>query len=98
DVYKRQGLGRAGGDGSAVPETAGPDGMPQSPRYQRAAYMETSTPAGGHLQQRGRERFTVTCSECGAQTSVPFKPDPNRPVYCRSCYVARRGGPKPENR
>ncbi|HQN30935.1 MAG TPA: hypothetical protein PKX20_07385, partial [Methanothrix soehngenii] len=24
----------------------------------------------------------VTCSECGKQTQVPFKPDGSRPVYC----------------
>jgi len=26
------------------------------------------------------------CSECGADCEVPFKPDPHRPVYCRTCY------------
>ena len=28
----------------------------------------------------------VTCSECGKQTQVPFKPDGSRPVYCSDCY------------
>jgi len=34
----------------------------------------------------GREMHKVTCSECGKETEVPFKPDGERPVYCRDCY------------
>jgi len=32
-----------------------------------------------------------TCSDCGANTQVPFKPSGDRPVYCRECYKSRRG-------
>jgi len=34
----------------------------------------------------GREMHKVTCSDCGQETEVPFKPDGTRPVYCRECY------------
>ncbi len=34
----------------------------------------------------GREMHKVTCSDCGQETEVPFKPDGSRPVYCRDCY------------
>ncbi|TRO48623.1 DNA-directed RNA polymerase, partial [Candidatus Bathyarchaeota archaeon] len=30
-----------------------------------------------------RELHKAVCSECGQECEVPFKPDPNRPVYCR---------------
>lgn len=43
---------------------------------------------GGGAPQR--ELFKVVCSSCGVETSVPFKPDPNRPIYCRNCYQAQR--------
>ncbi len=33
-----------------------------------------------------REMHTVTCSDCGQETQVPFKPTEGRPVYCRDCY------------
>jgi CxxC-x17-CxxC domain-containing protein len=33
-----------------------------------------------------REMHKVTCSECGQETEVPFKPDGTRPVYCGDCY------------
>lgn len=33
-----------------------------------------------------REEHEVTCADCGAQTTVPFKPTGERPVYCRDCF------------
>jgi len=33
-----------------------------------------------------REMHAVTCSECGKQTEVPFRPSGDRPVYCRECF------------
>lgn len=35
-------------------------------------------------------KFKVNCSTCGIETMVPFKPDPTRPVYCRSCLSKHR--------
>ena len=32
----------------------------------------------------------VTCAECGAETSVPFKPRYGLPVFCRSCFQRHR--------
>lgn len=32
----------------------------------------------------------ATCADCGEETEVPFKPDPDRPVYCRECYAKRK--------
>ncbi len=37
-----------------------------------------------------REMHKVTCAECGIETEVPFKPDGERPVYCRDCYQKRK--------
>ena len=33
-----------------------------------------------------RQMHSVTCSECGKNTEVPFEPREGRPVYCRDCY------------
>ena len=46
-----------------------------------------SSPASGRPQ---RESYKVVCAECGAQTTVPFKPTEGRPVYCRDCFQAKR--------
>lgn len=37
-----------------------------------------------------REEFEVTCADCGAQTTVPFKPTGSRPVKCRDCFQKDR--------
>ncbi len=46
-------------------------------------------------QQRGggggpRQMYSVVCSNCGANTQVPFKPSGDRPVYCRDCFQSQR--------
>jgi len=37
---------------------------------------------------RGREMHKASCSRCGAETEVPFKPTGERPVYCQECFKA----------
>ena len=51
------------------------------------------TPAGA--DQLGRQLYNVKCAKCGKQTQVPFKPSGDRPVYCRDCYMQKKGeGPR----
>ncbi len=33
-----------------------------------------------------REMHKATCSDCGKECEVPFKPIEGKPVYCRDCY------------
>ncbi|MFA6329709.1 MAG: CxxC-x17-CxxC domain-containing protein [Candidatus Micrarchaeia archaeon] len=37
-----------------------------------------------------REMTKTTCSDCGAECEVPFKPTEGRPVYCRDCLPKHR--------
>ncbi len=37
-------------------------------------------------ERRQREEFEVKCDRCGTLTTVPFKPDPDKQVYCRECF------------
>jgi CxxC-x17-CxxC domain-containing protein len=39
---------------------------------------------------RQRIEVSVSCAQCGQQTTVPFYPSQGRPVYCRSCFLAGR--------
>ncbi|MDQ2663724.1 MAG: zinc-ribbon domain containing protein [Candidatus Eremiobacteraeota bacterium] len=32
--------------------------------------------------------FETVCADCGMQTTVPFRPRGDRPVYCRACFMA----------
>ena len=47
----------------------------------------TSTSTTGNVQ---RSETRTTCSQCGKETTVPFKPTQGRPVYCRECFQQRR--------
>ena len=37
-----------------------------------------------------KKLFEVTCSKCGCQTKVPFKPIEGKEVYCKDCYAAMK--------
>jgi len=37
----------------------------------------------------------TTCSECGTETTVPFKPSQGRPVLCRSCFQKKQSAAQP---
>jgi CxxC-x17-CxxC domain-containing protein len=39
-----------------------------------------------------RSETRTSCSQCGKETTVPFKPTQGRPVYCRECFQQRRAG------
>ncbi|MHA1516212.1 MAG: CxxC-x17-CxxC domain-containing protein [Candidatus Heimdallarchaeaceae archaeon] len=39
---------------------------------------------------RPREMHDAVCAKCKKETQVPFKPDGDRPVYCRECYQSQR--------
>jgi len=64
--------------------------------YQQAPRPADAAPAAPPAGGKERDQHKVSCSACGVETTVPFKPDPSRPVYCRSCYLSRRkAGSKP---
>jgi CxxC-x17-CxxC domain-containing protein len=48
---------------------------------------------GGNSAQASsfaRSETKTTCSQCGKETTVPFKPTQGRPVFCRECFQQRR--------
>jgi len=32
----------------------------------------------------------TVCSQCGKETTVPFRPTQGRPVFCRECFMQKR--------
>jgi len=45
---------------------------------------------GKKFDRPPREMHDIICADCGKETQVPFKPDNDRPVYCRDCYQKHR--------
>jgi CxxC-x17-CxxC domain-containing protein len=37
-----------------------------------------------------RSETRTNCSQCGTDTTVPFRPIQGRPVLCRSCFQTAR--------
>ena len=44
-----------------------------------------------------REMFKTTCSNCGKECEVPFKPTTGKPVYCSDCFE-KMGGRNSDSR
>ena len=38
-----------------------------------------------------RQMTKITCSECGKEDEVPFKPRDGSPVYCKECFFKKKG-------
>ena len=47
-------------------------------------------PARQGFQSRPKVETQAVCSQCGKQTTVPFRPTQGRPVFCRECFRERR--------
>ena len=57
-------------------------------KAKRATALGIATP-GAYPKVETR----TVCSECGKETTVPFKPTQGRPVYCRECFQQKRTAP-----
>jgi CxxC-x17-CxxC domain-containing protein len=47
-----------------------------------------STPSQGHARGNSYTKMETrtNCSQCGKETTVPFRPTQGRPVLCRECF------------
>ncbi|MFZ0277720.1 MAG: zinc-ribbon domain containing protein [Candidatus Sulfotelmatobacter sp.] len=45
-------------------------------------------PNNGHHYARVETR--ATCSQCGKETTVPFRPTQGRPIFCRECFTQKK--------
>jgi CxxC-x17-CxxC domain-containing protein len=53
---------------------------------------ERSFDGGGERRRFGepQEMHKATCSECGKECEVPFKPTEGKPVFCKDCYANKK--------
>jgi CxxC-x17-CxxC domain-containing protein len=59
-------------------------------KSKRVAVLSSAPPSqgGGHHYPRVETR--ATCSQCGKETTVPFRPTQGRPVLCRECFTQKK--------
>ncbi|MDP9147781.1 MAG: zinc-ribbon domain containing protein [Acidobacteriota bacterium] len=66
-------------------------GFKNEPKRCKGCKARRSEGVGGNgatLQMRSETK--TNCSQCGKETTVPFRPTQGRPVFCRECFQQRR--------
>ncbi|MBT9331645.1 zinc-ribbon domain containing protein [Paracidobacterium acidisoli] len=53
----------------------------------RCKQCKAKRASGGNVV---RSETRTVCSQCGMETTVPFKPTQGRPVLCRQCFQEKR--------
>ncbi len=53
-------------------------------------YSAGGRSSGGGYDRGPREMFSATCSSCGREAQVPFRPTGDKPVYCSECFQSHR--------
>lgn len=53
---------------------------------------------GGRRSGGDRQMHTATCSDCGNECQVPFRPTGEKPVFCSTCFEKHDGGGIRSNR
>jgi len=60
----------------------------KSCKTKRIAVVSTAAQSGSRRLLRVETQ--ATCSQCGKETTVPFRPTQGRPVLCRECFQQKR--------
>jgi CxxC-x17-CxxC domain-containing protein len=58
-------------------------------KSKRVAVLTTPSSAG-NSHHFSRVETRATCSQCGKETTVPFRPTQGRPIFCRECFTQKR--------
>jgi CxxC-x17-CxxC domain-containing protein len=59
-------------------------------KAKRAGLGRSTNPNAPTTLPFSKTETQTECSECGIQTTVPFKPTQGRPVLCRECFQKKR--------
>ncbi len=74
-----------------------PQPVQQAPQRVQNPQQPPSQSVGRAPEQRpGRPMYSVVCYDCKKNTEIPFKPNGDRPVYCKECFGKRRSGNAPK--
>jgi CxxC-x17-CxxC domain-containing protein len=67
-----------------------PGRCPQCRAARKAQRGEGGYSSGGSYGRTERQMYPATCAQCGKETTVPFQPRTDKPVYCSDCYASIR--------
>ena len=60
------------------------------PKRCKACKAKRANRAASGAGMRERVETQATCSACGKDTTVPFRPTQGRPVFCKECFQQRK--------
>ena len=60
----------------------------KSCKSKRVSVLGAAPPRQG--SGHGKVETSAVCSQCGKETTVPFRPTQGRPVLCRECFREKR--------
>ena len=86
---------RSGGDSGGYgggSYSGGESGGYATGGYSAGGYDSAGGGGYGARSSGPREMFAATCSTCGREAKVPFRPTNGKPVYCSDCFRTTRGG------
>jgi CxxC-x17-CxxC domain-containing protein len=70
-------------------------GFKNEPKRCKDCKAKRSQSPGPSTNGFQRAETKTTCSQCGKETTVPFRPTQGRPVFCRECFQQRRSMSQP---
>jgi len=60
------------------------------PKRCKACKSKRASTVGGTSNGYQKVETRTSCSACGKDTTVPFKPTQGRPVFCRECFQQKK--------
>ena len=58
----------------------------KSCKTKRVSVLSAAPPRASFHHGPGKIETQAVCSQCGKQTTVPFRPTQGRPIFCRDCF------------
>jgi CxxC-x17-CxxC domain-containing protein len=58
-------------------------------KAKRVAVLSAPGSQGSGSGHHTRVETRATCSQCGKDTTVPFRPTQGRPILCRECFTQK---------
>ena len=59
-------------------------------KSKRVAVLSSPSQGNGNGHRYEHVETAATCSQCGKETTVPFRPTQGRPILCRECFTQKK--------
>jgi CxxC-x17-CxxC domain-containing protein len=64
------------------------------PRFAKKSFGGASRARNEEGHDARLELYAATCANCHKTCEVPFRPNGQKPVFCRDCFGEKKGAPR----